>query len=68
MRIRRDKELEMDNIVNFQPAPVVQFHEADPPSEKHASELLDEGLEESFPASDPAAVSITRIVEDAKGD
>jgi hypothetical protein len=68
MRIRRDKELEMDNIVKFQAASAVRFHEADETSEKHASELLDEGLEESFPASDPAAVSITRIVEDARGD
>jgi hypothetical protein len=63
---RREKELEMDNIGKSQPAPAVQFHEADATSAKHASELLDEGLEESFPASDPAAVSITRIVADAR--
>jgi hypothetical protein len=29
---------------------------------KHKSELLDEGLDESFPASDPTAISITRVV------
>lgn len=43
-----------------------QFHEAAETNPKHKSELLDEGLEESFPASDPAAVSITRIVADAR--
>ena len=28
---------------------------------EHESETLDEGLEESFPASDPVAVSVTRV-------
>lgn len=40
----------------------VHAHEAAETSPKHKSELLDEGLDESFPASDPTAVSITRIV------
>ncbi len=31
------------------------------PTQKHESELLDEGLEESFPASDPVSVSVTRV-------
>jgi hypothetical protein len=35
-------------------------------SPAHENELLDEGLEESFPASDPTAVKITRIVEETK--
>lgn len=44
-----------------------RFHEADETSPKHKNELLDEGLEESFPASDPPAISITRIVKDVQG-
>lgn len=44
-----------------------RFHEADETSPKHKNELLDEGLEESFPASDPPAISITRIVKDVEG-
>jgi hypothetical protein len=54
----------MDDI--GKPVASGHFHEAEEPSPKHESELLDEGLEESFPASDPTAVSITRIVEDRK--
>jgi hypothetical protein len=46
--------------------PPGHFHEAEEMSPYHMSELLDDGLEESFPASDPAAVSITRIIEDTK--
>lgn len=38
------------------------FQEAAEISFKHKSELLDEGLDESFPASDPTAISITRVV------
>ena len=44
-----------------------RFHEVDETSPKHKNELLDEGLEESFPASDPPAISITRIVKDMEG-
>ena len=29
-------------------------------SKKHDSELLDEGIEETFPASDPVSVKITK--------
>jgi hypothetical protein len=54
----------MNIIGKSQTAPPRHFHEAADMSPKHESELLDEGLEESFPASDPAAVSITRITED----
>jgi hypothetical protein len=54
----------MDIIGKSQAAPPRHFHEAEETSPKHESELLDEGLEESFPASDPAAVSITRVTED----
>jgi len=43
-----------------------RFHEAAEMSPKHKNELLDEGLEETFPASDPTAVSITRIVKDTE--
>lgn len=39
---------------HLQEAPEVDF--------KHKSNLLDEGLDESFPASDPVAISVTRIV------
>jgi hypothetical protein len=38
------------------------LHEAAEANSKHKSELLDEGLDESFPASDPTAISITRVV------
>jgi hypothetical protein len=55
---RRHQESDMD-IVH-------QLHEAADISLAHENELLDEGLDESFPASDPAAVNITRIVDDAK--
>jgi hypothetical protein len=34
---------------------------------QHESETLDEGLDESFPASDPVAVSVTRVRTDADG-
>jgi hypothetical protein len=54
----------MDTIGKSQAAPARHVHEAAEMSPKHESELLDEGLEESFPASDPAAVSITRVTED----
>jgi hypothetical protein len=43
-------------------APSSQAHAAAEPSLRHQSESLDEGLRETFPASDPVAVSITRIV------
>lgn len=56
----------MDIIGKSQGAAPGHFHEAEETSPKHESELLDEGLEESFPASDPAAVSITRVTEDAE--
>jgi hypothetical protein len=56
----------MDIIGKSQATPPGHFHEAEETSLKHESELLDEGLEESFPASDPAAVSITRVTEDAE--
>lgn len=42
--------------------PSRQGHEAAEPSLRHQSETLDEGLDESFPASDPVAVTITRII------
>lgn len=57
----------MDIIGKSKTAPPGHFHEAEETSPKHESELLDEGLEESFPASDPAAVSITRVAEDTNG-
>jgi hypothetical protein len=57
-RRRRHQESDMDTIH--------QLHEAAETSPAHENELLDEGLEESFPASDPAAVQITRIVEETK--
>lgn len=44
--------------------PAGHLHEAADTSPAHENELLDEGLDESFPASDPAAVNITRIVDD----
>jgi hypothetical protein len=56
----------MDTVSKSPPAPAHQLHEAAETSPAHENELLDEGLEESFPASDPAAVSITRIVDDAE--
>lgn len=43
-------------------APSGHLKEAAETSFKHKSELLDEGLDESFPASDPIAISITRVV------
>jgi hypothetical protein len=33
---------------------------------KHENEVLDEALEETFPASDPVAVSMTHIVTTKK--
>jgi hypothetical protein len=30
--------------------------------QKHESDTLDEGLNETFPASDPVAVSVTHVV------
>lgn len=33
---------------------------------EHESETLDEGLDESFPASDPVAVSVTRVGTDGE--
>jgi hypothetical protein len=56
----------MEPIANAPNPSSGQLHEAEETSVKHTSELLDEGLEESFPASDPMAVSITRIVEETK--
>jgi hypothetical protein len=56
----------MNKIATLPHAPSDQLQEAADVSPAHENELLDEGLEESFPASDPAAVSITRIVEDKK--
>lgn len=41
-----------------------QFHESSAISSTHRNELLDEGLEESFPASDPPAINITRVTSD----
>lgn len=46
----------------FSSASSGDLQEAAETSFKHKSELLDEGLEESFPASDPTAISITRVV------
>jgi hypothetical protein len=43
-------------------APSSQAHATAEPSLRHQSESLDEGLRETFPASDPVAVSITCIV------
>lgn len=40
-----------------------QLYEATEANFEHKSDLLDEGLEESFPASDPIAISITRIIQ-----
>jgi hypothetical protein len=56
----------MDTVRKSPPAPAHQLHEAPETSPAHENELLDEGLEESFPASDPAAVSITRVIDDKK--
>ncbi len=39
-----------------------QLEEVAPTTSIHKSDLLDEGLDESFPASDPPAVNITRVV------
>jgi hypothetical protein len=60
------KEFEMDKIGTSDLLAAAHLHEAEEMSPIHESELLDEGLEESFPASDPAAVSITRIIDDTK--
>jgi hypothetical protein len=62
----RDQESDMDTVRKSPPAPAHHLHEAPETSPAHENELLDEGLEESFPASDPAAVNITRIVDDAE--
>lgn len=43
-------------------APSSQAHEAAEQSPQHQSDSLDEGLSESFPASDPVAVNITRVI------
>jgi hypothetical protein len=51
----------MDNNELLSPSPGC-LHEAAESNPKHKSELLDEGLDESFPASDPTAISITRVV------
>ena len=56
----------MDAIGKSVFVPPGQLHEAEETSAMHKSELLDEGLEESFPASDPTAVNITRMIEDTK--
>ena len=54
----------MENSAEATCAPSGQLHEAAETNPKHKSDMLDEGLEESFPASDPTAISITRIVKD----
>jgi hypothetical protein len=46
-----------ENHGQSQPAP------AKPESKKPAEEELDHGIEESFPASDPVSVNVTRIDE-----
>lgn len=53
-----NEECEMNNVATE------HLHEAAEIAPIHTSELLDEGLEESFPASDPPAVNITRIIDD----
>jgi hypothetical protein len=65
-RHRPDQESNMDTVHQPPPAPAGHLHEGADTSPAHENELLDEGLEESFPASDPAAVNITRIVDDAE--
>jgi hypothetical protein len=52
----------MSHISTTPIAPSSQAHEAVEQSLQHQSESLDEGLSESFPASDPVAVSITCII------
>jgi hypothetical protein len=52
----------MSHISTKPVAPSSHAHEAVEQSLQHQSESLDEGLSESFPASDPVAVSITCII------
>ena len=52
----------MSHISTTPIAPSTHAHEAVEQSLQHQSESLDEGLSESFPASDPVAVSITCII------
>ena len=42
------------------PAPPPERDSPTPASESHAEEILDEALKESFPASDPIAVSLPK--------
>ncbi len=44
------------------PAPSTEVPVVHPPSE----EALDSGVEESFPASDPVSVSVTKVVSPKK--
>lgn len=54
----------MNDSTTKQAAAAKQFHECSEISSTHRNELLDEGLEESFPASDPPAINITRVSTD----
>lgn len=53
----------MDSQSEFSSTSVDHLKEAAEATSKHKSDLLDEGLDESFPASDPTAISITRIIQ-----
>lgn len=53
----------MDSSDEFQSKSLDHLKEAAEENLEHKSDLLDEGLDESFPASDPTAISITRIIK-----
>lgn len=53
----------MDSQNEFSSTSAGHLHEATETTSKHKSDLLDQGLDESFPASDPTAISITRIIQ-----
>lgn len=49
------------------PFPTSEHHEAQPENEKPVTEApsesaLDSGVEESFPASDPVSVTVTKVI------
>lgn len=55
------------------PFPTTGKHDAKPdalqPVEQHPSEAaIDQGVAESFPASDPVSVSVTKVERKADGD